>query len=166
MSVRNIIGRWLACVSTGFFNFRGRADRGEYWSFVLVSVLLIAAAVVSDNLFGTEFRYPYRIYGWITTACFLSMLVPLLSVTTRRLHDSGRDGWWLVWMCSAAVGLRLSFFVSDTLMGTLNTLQGMYASRILFSAALFLMTVWTVAVMCLDSQLGDNRFGPNPKGEH
>ena len=69
--------------------FDGRAKRSEYWLFVLIhfliSVVLAAlSSVVDEWLLGVYFLY------------FLATLLPSLAVTVRRLHDIGRNGWYIL----------------------------------------------------------------------
>jgi hypothetical protein len=70
-------------VKTCFFkyaNFSGEASRSELWWFTLFTLLtIIGAALISPKL------------GLIV---ILALLIPNISVTTRRLHDLGHSGWW------------------------------------------------------------------------
>jgi uncharacterized membrane protein YhaH (DUF805 family) len=59
--------------------FTGRARREEFWLFVLVSV---AISIVLSFLGPLAFIYS------------LGVMVPSLAVGARRLHDTGRSGWW------------------------------------------------------------------------
>lgn len=64
-------------------NFKDRAGRPEYWYFVLFCFLLglILGAVFGDG-------------SMITTLVQLALFVPSIAVAARRLHDTGRSGWW------------------------------------------------------------------------
>jgi uncharacterized membrane protein YhaH (DUF805 family) len=68
--------------------FEGRAGRAEYWWFVLANLLISLAlqllAQVLDVLFILGFLYS------------LAVLIPSIAVGIRRLHDTGRSGWWLL----------------------------------------------------------------------
>ena len=83
-----------------YFDFSGRSRRMEYWSFCffdLILMILISAFVGGLGLF----------VFWMLT------IIPSFSLTTRRLHDIGKSGWWqllyllpllgfiilLVWFC-------------------------------------------------------------------
>jgi uncharacterized membrane protein YhaH (DUF805 family) len=57
----------------------------------------------------------------------LGVLLPSLAVGARRLHDTGKSGWWLLLGLIPLVGLILIIF-------------------------------WV-----MDSNPGDNQYGPNPK---
>tara|TARA_A100001015_G_C15043650_1_gene741704 strand:+ start:3118 stop:3780 length:663 start_codon:yes stop_codon:yes gene_type:complete len=71
-------------VKTCFFKyaeFEGRASRREYWFFYL----FVCIAVALVTLTGAP---------ELTLAIFIITLSPIVSVTTRRLHDINRSGWW------------------------------------------------------------------------
>jgi len=57
--------------------------------FVLFSVLIsIVLAIVDYLIFGSSWSGPLSlIYS-------LAVLLPSIAVTARRLHDTGRSGWW------------------------------------------------------------------------
>ena len=75
--------------------FVGRASRSEYWWFVLFNVLTTAVAAVLDlMLFGGEGSFLGG--SPLETLWSLILLLPNLAVTVRRLHDTGRVGWWLL----------------------------------------------------------------------
>jgi uncharacterized membrane protein YhaH (DUF805 family) len=78
--------------------FGGRATRTEFWSFCIVywivwfGLLVLTGAVAT--LCGIN---DARLYPWdsaVSLAYVVASFVPGLSVRVRRLHDSGRRGWW------------------------------------------------------------------------
>lgn len=80
-------------------DFRGRARRREFWSFL---VFWLAAAVASAMAFEIP-REPMNtaimlkaLGGAPALLIPLALLVPLAAVAVRRLHDIGLSGWWLV----------------------------------------------------------------------
>ncbi|MEU4271717.1 DUF805 domain-containing protein [Streptomyces sp. NPDC026092] len=79
---------WYLDVLKKYAVFTGRARRQEYWMFVLFNILALIIVAVIDFAIGT---YPllYAIYA-------LAVLLPGLGVTVRRLHDTGRSGWWIL----------------------------------------------------------------------
>lgn len=69
-----------------YADFNGRAGRSEYWWFVLfcVGVYMVIALVLGDIL------------GVLVN---LALLLPSLAAGARRLHDTGKSGWFqLVWL--------------------------------------------------------------------
>jgi len=68
-------------------NFDGKASRREYWMFVLVNIGITFAISSLDSLLFSESRTLSGLYSLI-------LLVPGISIATRRLHDIGKSGWW------------------------------------------------------------------------
>jgi uncharacterized membrane protein YhaH (DUF805 family) len=69
------------CLSK-YVDFSGRAPRSEYWWFYLtVMVAVVVASLMSEAL---------------GALVMLGLLLPNLAVSVRRLHDTGKSGWWLL----------------------------------------------------------------------
>lgn len=79
------------------FQFKGRIRRSEYWWGYLV--LMICYFVV--NLIP--------IIGQIA-ACFI--MIACISMLFRRLHDTGRSGWW--WGIAALLMIGIGFLIFGT----------------------------------------------------
>jgi uncharacterized membrane protein YhaH (DUF805 family) len=89
-SVRTCLGKYA--------DFSGRATRSEYWWFALAC--LIASVVAA------------LIHPYVNVAVALLVLLPQIAVGVRRLHDSGRSGWFLLLGLIPFVGeLILIFFM-------------------------------------------------------
>ena len=74
-----------------YFDFSGRARGSEYWYFFLFScILYIVATLLDMSIFG----YTWEDYGPLYIITSLSLFIPSISAATRRLHDSGKSGWW------------------------------------------------------------------------
>lgn len=75
-------------VTVNYCNFQGRASRSEYWWFFLFC--FIVGAVISTLFFWSETMET------IVSGIFsLALLLPSLGLAVRRLHDTGRSGWWI-----------------------------------------------------------------------
>ena len=72
------------------FRLRGRASRPEFWYFFLVYVPSVLTLGVIESVVDEEWLYN------VGTLLYLPWLVPFVSVGVRRLHDTGRSGWWCV----------------------------------------------------------------------
>ncbi|WP_068115724.1 DUF805 domain-containing protein [Tropicimonas marinistellae] len=83
------------CLSK-YVTFSGRARRPEYWWFVLFVVIGgILLSLVDGALFGADAetgvdRQP------LSSLFSLAMFLPMLAAGWRRLHDTGRPGWYLL----------------------------------------------------------------------
>ena len=75
-----------------YADFTGRASRKEYWIFILVYLIInIVLAVL-----GLDF---------ISLIAGLGLLVPSMSIAARRLHDTGRSGWWQLIVLIPVIGI-------------------------------------------------------------
>ncbi|WP_351122788.1 DUF805 domain-containing protein [Shewanella sp. T24-MNA-CIBAN-0130] len=75
-----------------YADFTGRARRKEYWMFILVYIIInIVFAVIGLDT--------------ISAIVSLALLVPSLSIAARRLHDTGRSGWWQLILLIPIIGL-------------------------------------------------------------
>mgnify|MGYP000229162830 CR=1 FL=1 len=83
-----------------YMDFSGRAPRKEFWTFYLVNaaVVILVGAFYGDGLM----RHPMGISVYspsVDTFLFAFLVVaffPTLAVIVRRLHDTGRRGWWVL----------------------------------------------------------------------
>ena len=100
---------WYLSVWKKYAVFSGRAQRAEYWYFVLFNCLAIIGLVIVDSITGS-FDDDAGI-GLLSGLYYLGVLLPSLAVTVRRLHDTGRSGWWmLIALLPLLGGLILLFF--------------------------------------------------------
>ena len=77
-----------------FADFNGRARRSEFWWFQLFAYLVSS---ITCGIGG------------------LVLLIPLLAVTSRRLHDTGHSGWWqLIQLVPFGVILIIIWGVQDS----------------------------------------------------
>ena len=90
-------GEALKSFWTNYTNFKGRARRSEYWFVQLFLVVVnLAAAVIDLALMdGDVDRFIANGGGGIVgLILILATIIPALAVLIRRLHDTGRSGWW------------------------------------------------------------------------
>ena len=81
------------CIMEKYATFRGRATRAEFWYFVLFhSILLMFSSFLYNG--GTADVYVGKVAMRLYWVAYVGLFIPLISVTVRRLHDTGRSGWW------------------------------------------------------------------------
>lgn len=97
----------IRSVFSKYATFTGRARRSEFWWFVLFSAIVNTVASVLDAAIGNKL---------IEILVALALLLPSLAVTVRRLHDTGRSGWWILIVLIPLVGLivLLAFELQDS----------------------------------------------------
>jgi uncharacterized membrane protein YhaH (DUF805 family) len=143
------------------FSFNGRIRRQHFWIGWLIC---LGAGVV---------------LGWIPllgTLLSIALIWPNLAISVKRLHDMGHTGWLVVipWIAgiggviaaimsvgAAAVFSRGNWESEDpaVVFGVLGPVFGILAIVSLIQLGFLL---W---IGISEGQRGDNRFGPNPKGE-
>ncbi len=99
---------WYLQVLKKYAVFSGRARRKEYWMFVLFNTIIVFVLGFVEGLFGGP--------GIIANIYSLAVLIPSIAVFVRRLHDTGRSGWWFFIGFVPLVGaiVLLVFMVKDS----------------------------------------------------
>ncbi|RBW56904.1 DUF805 domain-containing protein [Phaeobacter gallaeciensis] len=101
--------------------FSGRAQRSEYWWFVLFVVLVsVGLAVLSSVLFDTD---PETGQGsnLLNSVFQLAMLLPMLAAGWRRLHDTGRPGWYLLLPMAFSIAMMFMLLTGVAVFSALET---------------------------------------------
>ena len=84
MDFQTITDNIRVCITEKYAHFSGRATRTEFWSFVLsfsiirIILYLLGRKLVIFDLLGDSF--------------WLAVIMPVLAVSWRRLHDTGKAG--------------------------------------------------------------------------
>jgi uncharacterized membrane protein YhaH (DUF805 family) len=105
---------WYLMVLKKYAQFSGRSRRKELWMFALFNMLIcfvleILGIILRENALGKIILGLLFIYA-------LATLIPGLAVAIRRLHDTGKSGWWLLICIVPFVGpiILLVFYVLDS----------------------------------------------------
>ena len=90
--------------------FSGRARRKEYWMFALFVGIIYAVLAIIAIASKTPALFV------LLAIFYVGILLPALAVGVRRLHDTGRSGWWLLFGLVPLVGgiTLLVFSCSDS----------------------------------------------------
>lgn len=104
---------WYLDAWKNYFTFTGRSRRKAYWMFVLFNIIALVLANFIDNALGLAGQNGY---GPLTTIYGLAVFIPGLALAVRRLHDTGRSGWWMLIALLPVIGgiVLLVFFVLDS----------------------------------------------------
>ena len=153
-----------------YFNFSGRASRGEFWwaylAFFIVSIIL---AILDGAIVGMIFGFTDNELLSITESEFLSTngffsnifslvtFIGWISLTSRRLQDNGHSGWWQLSYFSIIPTIILwVFFISADGNPVLLTFSIIFT--IITLALYILILVWLILPPTED----ENRWGLNP----
>jgi uncharacterized membrane protein YhaH (DUF805 family) len=101
---------WYLMVWKKFGKFDGRSRRKEYWMFVLFNTLIclslfLPCLALRMRGIGLIFFTLYVIY-------LLIALIPSIACAVRRLHDTGKSGWWLLIGLIPLISLLLIVFLA------------------------------------------------------
>ena len=109
---------WYLEVLRKYAQFNGRARRKEYWMFALINLVISFAIGMVGGLLGM--KAGGMGINAIAGIYFLAMLIPSIAVGIRRLHDTGRSGWWTLIVFVPLIGAiaLLVFAVQDSEPGT------------------------------------------------
>jgi uncharacterized membrane protein YhaH (DUF805 family) len=156
---------WYLMVWKKFAVFSGRSRRKEFWMFALINTLIGLVLSIVGNVLKE---------GSATTALFffrlpliysVAVIIPYYAVQVRRLHDTGRSGWWILSYLAPCAVLGI------VLLGIIGSSAGessyMFESH-LVELAVLIVSVLVGFVICIvfmaqDSVPGTNKYGPNPK---
>lgn len=157
---------WFILALRNSFNFTGRSRRSEYGWFILVSGLISmfldifeTASLVLD-LPGTA-----TLFAVVNGIISLTLIIPQVSATTRRLHDLGYSGLWqLIPLC----GWLLVWMLGFILLGANIVSQ---PDLISFSGTLGIITLLVFFInlgmglwlIFKDGQKHPNKYGESPK---
>jgi uncharacterized membrane protein YhaH (DUF805 family) len=136
---------WYLEVLKKYAVFSGRARRKEYWMFWLFNWIIGFVLYFIENIAGIA-PESGRVLMILYT---LAVLLPTLAVAVRRLHDTGRSGWWLLIMLAVAVR-RLHD-------------PGRSGWWLLTSFVAIIGGIVLLVFLVQDSQPAENQYGPNPK---
>jgi len=104
-------GENIAKCFSKYFDFEGVAGKNEFWYFYLFFIVIALVAFFIDiNLFNSSIGN-----GPITLVVLIALFFPMTSVSTRRLHDIGKSGWWqLITLTGIGVIVLLFWYAADS----------------------------------------------------
>lgn len=129
-----------------------RAARGM---FVLFTVIVSIVLTILDRLLGLNAGG----FGLLSGLYGLAVLLPSLGVSVRRLHDTGRSGWWLLVLLPvlAVEALVVVFGLAHPATPPPLGILGIIALVGIIGA--IVLTVFQAT----DGNRGPNNYGPDPK---
>ena len=155
---------------TNYFDFSGRASRGEFWwaylaFFIVSTILFIVDGVIVGMIFGftdnellsiTENEF-LSTNGFFSNIFSLVTFIGWISLTSRRLQDNGHTGWWqLAYFSIIPTIILWVFFISAD--GNPVLLSFSIIFTIITLALYILILVWLILPPTED----ENKWGLNP----
>ncbi|MCS6894578.1 MAG: DUF805 domain-containing protein [Bacteroidia bacterium] len=111
--------KWYLSVLRNYAVFSGRARRMEFWMFVLINSIFSLLLSGIDRLMARALEWEASI-PILNGIYNLVVFLPSLAVAVRRLHDTGRSGWWILLGLIPCIGpiVLLVFFFQNSQPGT------------------------------------------------
>jgi uncharacterized membrane protein YhaH (DUF805 family) len=172
-----------------YLTFSGRASRSEFWKFILFILIgLFICLFVNSMIFGPEIQYLHETdengyltgrtsvrkhysSGVIGDVFLLGTLIPWLSVTWRRMHDSGRAGFlpflplvgWII-LIFAIIIAHTGFSNFSAAIQSTGRVSVPASGTIGFVVLLAFILSVTINIYWLNqaSAPQTNKYGPNP----
>ena len=141
-AVESGLRKWL--------DFKGRARRSEYCWCALCASIYQSLGACLDGFFQ------WRIWDIevFSTVFSIALFIPMTALLTRRLHDCGMSGWWLV---ALYVLLIITKVLSIAKMENFIII-----AEFLLIPLILIIFVATFA----DGEKCENKYGPSPKYRH
>ena len=100
---------WYIEVLKKYAVFSGRAQRKEYWLFMLFNTIISFVIWLIELSVGDPPHTVLALY-------YLAIVIPSLAVLVRRLHDTNRSGWWIFISFIPLIGsiILIVFLVQDS----------------------------------------------------
>jgi len=148
-----------------YAEFSGRARRSEFWFFYLFTVLVsfgFSILTAFDVVSGLPL---FTVLGGLAS---LGLILPSISVTIRRLHDTGKSGWhfvfwyilpWVLFIPLVIASVVGAMFAGDSMTSAIAAVSGVGIAALLPLAGAIVMFVFLVS----DSKPEENKYGPSPK---
>jgi len=163
---------WMLLPLKRYAEFNGRSRRMEFWMWVLFTVIVSIVLGVIDNLLGFSTSRStlttsstgaafstFSSMGILGGLWSLGTLIPSIAVGVRRLHDTGRSGWWILLPLGPYI-LGILFVVMGAVSGSL-ALAGLGGVLTLIG---LVCAIVLIVFYCLPGTPGPNKYGPDPMG--
>lgn len=140
--------QWIIGPLKKYADFSGRASRREFWLFLLFVTLLTVAAHFVDEPDGRNAAVAMNM-GIAELSVTLLLLLPSITVGVRRLHDTGRSGWWMMLVYLPWLATLVS--------------QADPALTLASAGALLVGGIAWIVLLLLPGETGENAFGAPPR---
>ena len=97
----DVINSVFICFSR-YFDFEGRSSRSEFWHWQLFRVLLFLSLTFLETILFSGLNFSFNLF----------LLIPEISVSIRRLHDTNKSGLWYLLTFTIIGIIPLIYFYS------------------------------------------------------
>jgi len=90
--------------------FRGRAQRSEFWMFVLGNIIaLFVFGILIGVSESARAEALVALFSVVFSLFVVAIIIPSIAVTVRRLHDINYSGFWFLFMWVPYIGWLIVF---------------------------------------------------------
>lgn len=146
MDPNAVVEAFRHTVTEHYLDFAGRCGRREFWHYVLAYVAGYIVLAIVQRIFGMHF---------LTALYSLGLLLPGIGISVRRLHDTGRSGWWF--LIAVPAGLKAILSTMAHTAASSSILSAIFLP-IVALGALALLIYWYAQ----PGNPGSNQYGPPP----
>lgn len=140
-----------------YADFKGRDTRPQFWYFYLIHFIISLILGVIDNFIGSEIFV--GLYG-------LAVLIPTLAIMTRRLHDIGKSGWWILTLFLVPFGL---FIALTIILLIVLAITGMtpdpFSTALMSPVIILIIFAYFIYLFAPKGENKPNKYGPVPGKE-
>ncbi len=142
---------------TNYFNFSGRTSRYDYWAFILMNTIVELAI-------GGLVVVSVQLMNFVSFLYSLFIIIPMMTISFRRLHDINKSGWLLTGPSLALLGIVI-IFTYNMYMEIYNVSVEQFLLSNKFSIGLLIVFgilgyfIYLLYLFCLNGDKSENRFG-------
>lgn len=93
--MNEMIENFKDIITNKYAQFNGRANKAEFWQYVLVYILISIALSLLMSIFA-KVGVLRMLFWFVNLIVMLALIIPSLAVGVRRMHDIGKDGMWVL----------------------------------------------------------------------
>ena len=99
------LGESISTCFKKYFVTKGRASKSEFWWFQLIWVVSYLATIIFENESAIFFFL----------GIIIIIAIPLFTVGIRRLHDTNKSGFYVLWSLLPFIGgvVVLAFMIGE-----------------------------------------------------
>ena len=93
--MNEFIENFKEVITNRYAQFNGRANKTEFWQFVLVYILISIGLTLLMSIFA-RVGILRMLFWLVNLIVMLALIIPSIAVSVRRMHDIGKGGGWVL----------------------------------------------------------------------
>ncbi len=93
--MNEMIENFKDIITNKYAQFNGRANKAEFWQYILVYILISIALSLLMSIFA-RVGVLRMLFWFVNLIVMLALIIPSLAVSVRRMHDIGKGGEWVL----------------------------------------------------------------------